>query len=406
MKYVTALLLLIVLGSCMSRKYVARVSQPDYNGRQVIAKPHYHKKGNAVGTTFMVGTTLAGGVLGYEREFVKINTDEKVSKPLPIANAVLGAGIGYGLYSFVSHVLLGQGSRNYKIDKEKFIRKKVGSDKRMIRYRAGDITVIDPSVQSTYQVRNLKDVEDYFLAFRDAVLYDKERIIGNAIGVVQRNELPQLISLMPSTTHKSKIQEQYLDRSTSWEQVKDGISKYPHLEERGLAIIEKRNYKSLMALKNERDAQQLVMTGAVIAGGLRLGHEGLKVLGGLAGESNYVSAVEGTDYKVMYSNGKYSFSEDKLGTTGFELDVSSPTGEVEVCIDKITISSEYVNKEKNGYGTGSSSIEADGRYMPYTVTVNYKTGCSLGKLVRPPKDKTITIEFYRSGLYTLTIDND
>jgi hypothetical protein len=218
--------------SCVAEKPQGKIGLPDSNQRQLIKSHSYKKKATALGVLTTLGATAGGGYLGYEKPVIKTNTEGESAKPAQIPSAVVGAAVGYGITSFVNHVILRQGKRNIRVsDKGEWIRKKFGRHKQYLRSVPNGFYVIDRRVVSNFIVREMQDVEDFFSAFPNAILYDKEKVVGQAKDVLPRDKLPELLSYLPETQHASAIKQQYLRKSETLTELYESITRYPVLKE-------------------------------------------------------------------------------------------------------------------------------------------------------------------------------
>ncbi len=208
-----------------------RVSSADYNKRQTVRNPTYHRKASPVGVVMTVGSTAAGAAIGYGADPIRVNTAEEANQPVPAAGAALGAAAGFGVSSFVNHVLLNQGERGIPArDKPKWLRKKYGRRKVMLRTDRSGLTFIDRSAEFDFEVRDIADVRDYFKAFLGAATADKEEVIAKAIPKVGRENLPELLTTLPGTTHARAVKEKYLALSSSLNQMYEAIDRYPDVK--------------------------------------------------------------------------------------------------------------------------------------------------------------------------------
>jgi hypothetical protein len=204
------------------------ITSPDYNKRQLVTKASYSKRASKLGIGMTVGTTVAGAVVGVATEPVKTNTSEQAAKPNAPANAVVGALVGYGVTSFINHVVLGQGKNGIPIDHQNnWISKKFGNDKIFLRNQNGGFWIIDRSIEESFVVRDMQDVNDFFTVFNDANLYTKDKVIAQAIKEVSREDLLTLLTLVPQTNHKRDLQDRYLTLSRTLDELYDAIERFP-----------------------------------------------------------------------------------------------------------------------------------------------------------------------------------
>lgn len=235
MKRIHFLILGILLAfahtSCVINKPVGRTSSPDYNQRQTVYNPSYNRKASPLGIGVTVGGTAAGAAIGYGLDPVRINTSEGANESVPAASAALGAAVGFGVSSFVNHVVLKQGQKGVPaMNKQEWLRKKYGRQKVLLRTDRSGLTFIDRSAEFDFEVRDIADVRDYFRAFSGAAVTDKEKVIAKAIPKVGRENLPELLTTLPGTSHAREVKEKYLALSSSLDELYEAINRYPSVK--------------------------------------------------------------------------------------------------------------------------------------------------------------------------------
>ena len=161
----------ISISSCTSYRIMYQtVDQNDYNMRIEIKDPQYNKKLNYLGTGLSLGSTTAGGYLGYRNEIVKYNNKENEQVTSVYANAAIGSVIGYGVSSLINYIIWKQGKRISpdlgKGGLNEWITK-YNPDYTLIEHRYNSLRLIKKIANNhnLFHARNYEDLTDFKKAF-------------------------------------------------------------------------------------------------------------------------------------------------------------------------------------------------------------------------------------------------
>lgn len=225
MKPIFFFLCLLVLSSCVVNKPDAsRVSTPDYNKRVTVYGAHYKKRPSALGISFVIGGTAAGGYLGYQSDWISYQDGGEL-KPLRPANAFLGALAGYTLTSLCNYAL-GQNKAVQASDPNQWV-KKANKNYLLLSGSGGELNLMHSSVEQRYTVRNIQDVRDFRYCFPNSPF--AESVARQGAQTLGRSDLPELIALYPSSSSVQDMKSRYLSLSTDLDDFIEARNKYPEL---------------------------------------------------------------------------------------------------------------------------------------------------------------------------------
>lgn len=221
-------ILLIIVGigasACLTQKpHASSISYPDYNKRVEVKNPNFIKKENALGVSISIGTTATGGYLGYQSKLIRTHNESSEG----IANAgnvIIGAAIGYSVSRFVTYAF-GKNKVIKPKSKEAWFAKINNQYTNVKDYDDGKtLVLINKDVEAKYVVRNITDISDFHLSFPSS--QHNNEVFLKGIEALPREELPKLISTLPST-HDNKAKEEYFNRSETVVEFKEALQRYP-----------------------------------------------------------------------------------------------------------------------------------------------------------------------------------
>ncbi len=224
MKYFILACILFVLTSCNTLKPIYKdISAADYNSRTTVRGAGYIKKSNAVGWSFQIAGPIAGAYAGYESDLIQI-PDGDSPKSVPIANAAIGAIIGYSI-PFTLNLLGGKNKKSNVLNVEQWVKKKCPNYLVLKEISNSNFVIIPKSVEPNFKVRNIQDVRDFVYLFPKSK--HKDDIFSKSVINLKRYDLPELISLIPNTKYLNEAKIKYYNYSSNVTQLKDAIRKYP-----------------------------------------------------------------------------------------------------------------------------------------------------------------------------------
>ncbi|MDR0603119.1 MAG: hypothetical protein LBG80_02300 [Bacteroidales bacterium] len=189
--------------SCVSKKPAAKyVSAPDYNQRIAVEEPYYKKRANGFGITVGVALPVGGAVAGYFASPFKYQDGDQ-RKTSRVGGAVAGALVGAGIAYFAGRIA-GYGKEVEVKEVTEWIRK-ANPEYRYLKGANNNFTIIHPSIEQNYTVKNITDAKDFKLMFPNS-LYTNN-VVLSGINNLSRTELPVLIETFPfeQSTEQAKI---------------------------------------------------------------------------------------------------------------------------------------------------------------------------------------------------------
>ncbi|GHT31617.1 hypothetical protein FACS189434_01680 [Bacteroidia bacterium] len=211
-----------MLSGCYTSKPAGLASNPDYNKRVNVSGAHTVKRKNALGVTVSIGLVGAGAAGGYYTPLVQKQTATG-QEPVRVANAVIGAAAGAGI-SYLIDVIAGKNKSNYdNIDVNKWI-KKANPQYKLLAGSGNNFTIIHPSAESNYTVKNIQDVRNFKTVFSRSVY--SENVVQQALKL-NRNDMPELLTLYPDTKYANDIKVKYITESPSFSDALAAARKYP-----------------------------------------------------------------------------------------------------------------------------------------------------------------------------------
>lgn len=181
------ILSVFLLTSCVSKTAVGDINyvSNDINERVEIKRAKKKRKYSSVAISVMGVSTIGGGLIGYNSNLTSYY-DEDVKKTNKIANASIGAAIGFGLSYFINSKILG----NRKFDQlesdeeaQKWVKKKLKKEYQIINYNArfSDFRIIPDEKESSFRFRNKEDFDDYWLAYSPINTFQFNRCLGYSL---------------------------------------------------------------------------------------------------------------------------------------------------------------------------------------------------------------------------------
>lgn len=224
MKYFILACCVFILASCNTLKPIYKdISTPDYNSRTTVSGAGYIKKSNAAGISFQIAGPIAGAYAGYELDLIKI-PDGNSQKSTPIANAAIGAIIGYSI-PFTMNLIGGKNSKSNVLDVKKWVRKGYPNYLVLKEISNSNFVIIPKSVEGSFEVHNIQDVRDFVYLFGKSE--HRNDVFSKSVSNLKRVELPELISLIPEAKDLNKAKIKYYNSSSDVRQLKDAMGRYP-----------------------------------------------------------------------------------------------------------------------------------------------------------------------------------
>jgi len=202
---------LVVAPGCVVQKPDSTyVSQADYNSRRTVQNAHFRKRTSGFGVVVAVSATAAGAYLGSQSKMVTYYKGTEL-RNAPAADAAIGALAGLTLTYLVNYAC----GLNKKIPIDNPNHWLNRSNKNYL-YLSGsnqEFEVIHKTAHDRYAVKTFKDVEDFTKAFPASPRTNDIFWMGGQ--TLERNLLPQLITLRPENPYNIKIKYRYLNLSPS-----------------------------------------------------------------------------------------------------------------------------------------------------------------------------------------------
>lgn len=218
---------LILLPGCYTKRpYAPIISEPDYNSRVQVNGASYVKKKNAIGISVNIGVIGAGAYGGYALAPFKYQ-DGAEQKPVHALNAAAGALVGAGVV-LLSDWIMGNNTQYAVMGNPQDWVQKVNKDYKFLSGKNSDFTMINPMIESRFQVKNIGDVEDFKKGFPNSNY--AERIVDLGIRNFSYSKLPELLSNYPSSPLAPRIKERYLELASTVEECIDAAKRYPELQ--------------------------------------------------------------------------------------------------------------------------------------------------------------------------------
>ncbi|MDR0542927.1 MAG: hypothetical protein LBH19_12065 [Dysgonamonadaceae bacterium] len=216
----------IVFSGCYVNKPAGVTTKPDYNKRVSVSGAHTVKRGNALDVTFNIGLIGVGAYAGYNTPLIQQQTANG-REPVRVANAAIGALAGAGVGYLIDQIA-GKNKRNYNIDPNKWIRK-ANPEYKLLGVSGNSFTLIHPSAEQNFSVRNIQDVRDFQKMFPNSAY--AENVVSSGIKNLTYSELPELLSTYPASPQAPQIRERYLALASTIEECIDAAKRYPTLTE-------------------------------------------------------------------------------------------------------------------------------------------------------------------------------
>lgn len=241
---------IVVAQSCTTYSPRLRsATSGDYNQRVIIQKPEFKRTINPKGIAVTATSTAAGAYAGYNVDIIKFNGENhqtQTNKPL---NAVVGGLIGYGLASAGNYLLAKQG-QTVSLSKGGGVDEWIKKHNKKYIYLYGNeqsLTLIHENAEQNYSVKNFQDCKDFAKAFPLSVQTDK--VVDNALAVLPRSELPDLLKTFPQTSRGKEVAIKYIQLSQSTMEAVEASNLYPNhsplAEEKAFQLIKSVNDATL-----------------------------------------------------------------------------------------------------------------------------------------------------------------
>jgi len=226
----------VLLSGCYTYKPTGKTTAPDYNKRVHVSNAYKVKRGNALNITFQWGLIGAGAIGGYNMNLIERQT-ENGREPVRVANAAIGALAGAGI-GFLIDQAAGKGKFK-QVDPSEWIRKANKNYLLLNTASSHNFSLIHPSIESAYTVKNIQDVINFQKAFPNSTY--TETVVTAALNTLGREDMPEILEIYPSTQQTAAIKMQYLNLSTNIEQCIDAAKTYPEVqgvaETKALAMV-------------------------------------------------------------------------------------------------------------------------------------------------------------------------
>lgn len=226
------ILLLASLVACVSNRPKAEyISAPDYNTRVEVRDPYTQRKLNAVGISTSIGFAVAGGYLGAQHDLIRFTklSDGRVGTST-YANAAIGALVGYGVANLGNHFLWKNGHVKRNNSEEAIAKWARRYNKQWIPVKTPankypNIVVMSKQQESVFIVKDILDLRAFRYTFPNSIHTDK--VVTQAIANINRNDLPELLTLYPNTAKSTEIQQQYVLRSKTFGELTTALDRFP-----------------------------------------------------------------------------------------------------------------------------------------------------------------------------------
>lgn len=232
-KYIIFGLILILLTSCYVQKPKGRVSQQDYNGRVSVSDARLVKRSTPIDISFKVGIIGAGAYGGYAAQLIKVQ-DGNEQKPVNWANVALGTLAGFGVTTFMD-LVGGKNKESHVTNPAKWIEKSNREYMLLQQLSRDSFTVIPRNADKNFQIKNLKDAEDFAKVFSVNNL-NAERVVKDASTVLVKEDLAKFITLYQSHKAIGIAESHYLELCVTTSEVLSIKGKYKTLKDDQLAL--------------------------------------------------------------------------------------------------------------------------------------------------------------------------
>ena len=194
----------LILSGCYTKKTAMEsLSGPDYNGRVYVKGPHYVKKKNALGIGLNIGLIGGAAYGGYAlAPFESQNGAER--KPIDALNAATGAVIGGGAVLLID-AIMGRNKTIVPTNFDKWV-SQVNDDYRV--FYEGSSFMIAKNAESYFDIQNLRDAEDYRIAFKGGP--NEQKMFDIALVVLPRKDLPKLIQIYDDNPKLEDAKRRYI----------------------------------------------------------------------------------------------------------------------------------------------------------------------------------------------------
>lgn len=234
--------LLFIASSCAVP--LGSIGNADYNDRKTLNKPQYEIKKKP----FAITLNLTGAFIGALSTNNLVQYYEGTERTSPrLMNAAIGGVIGYGVTSLLTRMLgLHKNKIVYPQTKPE-LRKWISSQ----NVKANNYVIINAyspiikkSAESDYTVKNIDDVAYFQKAFPNSSY--ENQIIEQAIKVLGRDKLPDILRFYPNTSKKFDIGMRYLDMSKTISEYAEVAEKFPDIRDEA----EKKAYGDIGNINN------------------------------------------------------------------------------------------------------------------------------------------------------------
>lgn len=247
MNYSASIILLSTLSilfvSCTtSRPVFSDISEPDYNGRRTVEYPAYQKKLNPIGYGAIAISTAGGAYLGYNGDIIKTKNEAGVEESNKTAGLILGGLAGYAVSAFGNRLIAKKDyRRRIKRGEELKWTRKFGSEYTPVNFdsRRYELVIINKAAEPRYQIKEYHDLEDFYSAFPSS--QNTKKVFTNAIDVVTRSQLIDIINLDKNNPASPKARLAYFDRSRNLDELLEAAGRFPSvnypIEDRGVELV-------------------------------------------------------------------------------------------------------------------------------------------------------------------------
>jgi hypothetical protein len=201
------------------------ISVPDYNKRSLVSGAGYIKENNALGISFQITGPIAGAYLGYQSDLIE-KQDGDSKKPILLANAALGAVVGYSVPFLMN--LLGEKDQKFDVfDNKKWLEEKFPDYLMLEQYSTSNFVIIPSYIESEFQIKDIQDLRDFVSLFPNSKYFDK--ISKKAVTNLPRRNIPELVKIINNPTYIKNAKIKYYNLSNSVDQLKEAIRIYPEV---------------------------------------------------------------------------------------------------------------------------------------------------------------------------------
>lgn len=226
--------LLTYLSGCVANKPYGTANQLSTNQEIKVTNAHYRKKATPVGVGLTIGMVAGGAAAGANMDLVTINNSEGEQESVPVANAIIGGLVGWGVSSLFTHVFQNQGQKNVPIDNNQTWTKKKYGEKYIVAGNESEHTkhfsIFPRSAVERFTIQSMEDIEVFKQTFPAATKIQTDFVASQAVSKVNRTDLLRVRVMFPNSASDGALKAKYLEKSNSVAQIIEAKRKFPELK--------------------------------------------------------------------------------------------------------------------------------------------------------------------------------